>query len=163
MQHWLGLLFALIGVWMFVLGYAHRAHSRRRWADAEREEAAGGRKISRERPMNYGAMLPPLVNLSLFAGGIVLLIAYQTSGLSSALSWLDLFGILFSFVGYGTLVTMKASHRPPYYVEAEASAVPKTDTYTADMRPQADEQADEQADQQGRPEASLAKTEVGNA
>ncbi len=119
MQFGIGLLFTAIGLGMFFLSNRHRKHIRARWAEAEKEEAEGGRTICRERPMNYGDMLAPLVNFSLLVVSVTLVFSFLTTELSTVLSWLDLLGVLFCLVGYGTLVSMKVRYRPPYFATQE--------------------------------------------
>ncbi len=137
MQHWMGIAFLLIGLSMLTMAVRHRIKIRKVWADVARQEAEAGRPLTRDRPMNYGDLLPPLVNLALLIGAAILTTSYILSPLSTVISLFDLLGVLFCFAAYGTMVTVKAKHRPPYWLlaadspaDGDAPQVAATDTAT---------------------------------
>lgn len=115
MHYWIGVTFFIIGTLLFYRAYAHRA----RVMKIQEAVAANPEQAEATNTFNYGLLLAPMVNFGLLVTAVVLIIGYASTDLSTVISWVDLLGVFFCFIGYATLVNFEVAYRPMYLLAAK--------------------------------------------
>jgi len=106
MKYWAGLVCFLVGCWLIQAGLGHRSRVRAERANGQGETAPLHNSLEL-----LGDILPPFIIFILSVLAAKLSLAYFLLDGGQVFSVLDLGGLLFLLVGYGTWLLFKTRYR----------------------------------------------------